>query len=370
MKNATLTLIIFCLIFLISCSKNEKTVTAPVVAIPPVTDNTFIRAADVSFLPEIESTNTVFYNSVGVVQNALTTLKYAGCNTIRIRLWKNSAYQFSGLEKVKTFATRAKAEGFKIWLTVHYSDTWADPGAQSKPATWTNLSLTDLKLAVENYTSEVLTAINPDIYQIGNEINDGFLWPEGKLSTNENQFLDLLKIAGSKIRSQSPNTKIMLHYAGINTGTNTGASWFFNKVKSVDYDYIGLSYYPIFHGKIMADIKTTINTLGSAYNKKVLIAETSYPFTFANNDFTNNIVGSADQIISEYPATSLGQKNYLLALKSIIKSSDYGIGFAYWGTEWISFKGNQATNGSSYENQAIWDFNNKALPAMEVFKRD
>lgn len=369
MKNATLTLIIFCLIFLSSCSKDDKTVTAPVV-IPPVTPDTFIRAADVSFLPEIESTNTVFYNIAGVAQSALTTLKYAGCNTIRIRLWKNPVYQYSNLENVKAFTTKAKAEGFKIWLTVHYSDTWADPGAQSKPATWTNLSFIDLKSAVENYTSEVLTAVNPDIYQIGNEINDGFLWPAGKLSTNENQFLDLLKIASTKIRIQSPNTKIMLHYAGINTGTSNGASWFFNKVKSIDYDYIGLSYYPNFHGKIMADIKTTINTLGSAYNKKVLIAETSYPFTFDYNDYTNNIVGNADQIISEYPATSLGQKNYLLALKRIIKSSDYGIGFAYWGTEWVSFKGNQATDGSSYENQALWDFNNKALPAMEAFKKD
>ena len=126
----------------------------------------------------------------------------------------------------------------------------------------------------------------------------------------------------------------------------------------------------MWHGKVMADIKTTINTLGATYNKKVLIAETSYPFTFGYNDYTNNIIGSADQIISDYPATSLGQKNYLLALKSTVKSSSYGIGFAYWGTEWVSFKGNQATDGSSYENQALWDFNNKVLPAIEAFKND
>ncbi len=362
MKNYALLLVLsFCLF---SCSKNEKTATTPIAV-----DN-FVRAADMSFLPEIESTNTIFYNSANVAESALSTLKQAGCNTIRIRLWKNPTYQFSGLEKVKAFATKARALGFKIWLTVHYSDTWADPGVQSKPEVWGNLNLSDLKLAVENYTSEVLTEINPDIYQIGNEINDGFLWPTGKLSTNENQCIDLLKVASAKIRAQSPKTKIMLHYAGINTGTNSGASWFFNKVKDVDYDYIGLSYYPMWHGKVMADIKTTINTLGATYNKKVLIAETSYPFTFGYNDYTNNIIGSVDQIISDYPASSLGQKEYLLALKGTIKSSSYGIGFAYWGTEWIAFKGNQATDGSSYENQALWDFNNRVLPAIEAFKND
>ena len=370
MKNFTLGLLFFCFFFILSCSREEKPTNPTVIVSPPIVEDAFIRAADVSFLPEIESNNVIFFNSAGVPENALTTLKNAGCNTIRIRLWKNPNYQFSNLSQVEAFANKVKNAGMKVWLTVHYSDTWADPGWQAKPAEWKNLSYSDLKIAVENYTSEILTAINPAIFQIGNEINDGFLWPSGKLSNNESQFLDLLKIASVKIREQSPKTKIMLHYAGINTGGGSGASWFFNKVKTIDFDYIGLSYYPIFHGKILADVKTTINTLGTTYNKKVIIAETAYPFTFGYNDFTNNVVGLPEQILSDFPATELGQKSYLLALKSIIKSSNYGIGFAYWGTEWISFKGNQSTNGSSYENQALWNFDNKALPAMEVFKKD
>lgn len=344
---------------LFSCSSDDKK-TEPIEPLP--TETNFIRAADISFLPEIESTSTLFYNSSNQPENMLTTLKNAGCNTIRIRLWKNPSSSHSTLAEVKALSLRVKQAGMKVWLTVHYSDTWADPGNQTTPAEWQSLSFNDLKIAVENYTSSILTEINPDIIQIGNEINDGFLWPSGKLTTNETQFLQLLTVASAKIRSQSPNTKIMIHYAGID-----GATWFFNKITTINYDYIGLSYYPIWHGKSLVNLKNTINTLGQTHNKKVIIAETAYPFTFGYNDYTNNIIGLDSQIIPTYPATTTGQKNYMLAIKNLLKETEYGLGFAYWGTEWVAFKGATATNGSSWENQALYDFNNKALPVMDVF---
>lgn len=229
------------------------------------------------------------------------------------------------------------------------------------------MSFADLKTAVENYTSNILTEINPDIFQIGNEINDGFLWPSGKLTTNESQFLQLMSAASAKIRSQSPSTKIMIHYAGVSA---TDTDWFFNKMKTIDYDYIGLSYYPIWNGKDLNLVKTTIDALGKKYSKKVLIAETAYPFTLGYNDWTNNVVGLDNQLISGYSATPEGQKSYMLAIKTLLKSSQYGLGFAYWGGEWISFKGNESKNGSTWENQVHYDFNNKALPVMEVFKAE
>jgi arabinogalactan endo-1,4-beta-galactosidase len=359
-KNVFRLILFFLLLFVFSCSKDKP--VEPIVA-----EDDFIRAADLSFLPLIESENTIFFNSNNQAENALLTLKNAGCNTVRIRLWKNPIINQSGLAEVKALALRVKQAGMKVWLSVHYSDTWADPGAQTIPVAWQNLSFIDLKTAVASYTSSVLTEIHPDVFQIGNEINNGFLWPEGHLINNENQCLQLLAITSSTIRTQSPSTKIMIHYAGINTGTDTGATWFFNKIQNIDYDYIGLSYYPIWHGKILVDVQNTINTLGQAHNKKVIIAETAYPFTLDYNDWTNNILGSNNQIITDYPATPDGQKNYLLALKNTIKQSPYGKGFGYWGTEWVAFRGNQSTNGSSYENQAMWDFNNKALPATQVF---
>jgi arabinogalactan endo-1,4-beta-galactosidase len=350
---------IYILLFLslFSCSKNEEKARETVI------EDSFIRAADISFLPEIESTTTVFYNNNNVAENSLTTLKNAGCNTIRIRLWKDPSNGKSGLAEVKALSQRVKAAGMKVWLTVHFSDTWADPGQQIMPVLWNPLDFNSLKSVLASYTTTILTEINPDIFQIGNEINDGFLYPMGKLSTNENQFLQLVQTVSTIIRNQSPNTKIMLHYAGI----GAGATYFFNKVSTINYDYIGISYYPIWHGKSLVDVKNTINNLGQTFNKKVIIAETSYPFTFGYNDWTNNIIGDATQIIPEYPATADGQKNYMLAIKALIKETTFGHGFCYWGGEWISFRGAQATNGSSYENQALWDFNNKALPVMNVF---
>jgi arabinogalactan endo-1,4-beta-galactosidase len=344
-----------------ACSSSDSAEEIPVD--PPVATEDFIRAADISYLPEIETTGVVFSNN-GKAEDMITTLKNAGCNTIRIRLWKNPAGGHSGLTEVKALAARVKQAGLKVWITVHYSDTWADPGVQTTPAEWKELSFTDLKTAVTNYTSSIITEINPDIIQIGNEINDGLLWPQGKLSTNETQCVDLLKAASATIRSKAPKTKIMIHYAGVNA---SDTDWFFTKVKSVDYDYIGLSYYPLWHGKDLTVVKSTIDALGSKFAKKVIIAETAYPFTLGYNDYTNNIVGLDSQLVSGYPATPEGQKSYVLAIKELIKTSKSGIGFAYWGGEWISFKGNTATNGSTFENQALYDFSNKALPVFQAF---
>ncbi len=341
----------------ISCSSDDK-------KSDPVVEDTFIRAADVSFLPEIESEGTVFYHN-GTAENMLATLKSEGCNAIRIRLWKNPTGTHSGMPEVKALAQRVKQAGMKVWLTVHYSDTWADPGHQDIPTEWEGMSFTELKAAVATYTSSILTEIDPDIIQIGNETNDGFLWPQGKLTSNQSQFLELLTAASATIRTQSPDTKIMLHFAGTN-----GADWFFDKVKTVDYDYIGLSYYPVWHGKNLTTVKNTIASLGTTYNKKVIIAETAYPFTLGYNDFTNNIVGLENQLIPTIPATPEGQRTFMMTLKTVIKSSEYGAGFSYWGGEWVAFRGTEATNGSSFENQALYDFENKSLPVMDVFNRD
>jgi len=362
MKKVLTILSLFALLSIqFACSGSDSPET-PVVDPPVVTDD-FIRAADISFLPQVESAGIALTNN-GKTEDMLTTLKNAGCNTIRIRLWKNPSDGHSGLAEVKTLAARVKQAGLKVWLTVHYSDTWADPGTQTIPAEWKDLSFANLKTAVSNYTSTIITEINPDIIQIGNEINDGLLWPQGKLSTNETQCIDLLKTASATIRSKAPKTKIMIHYAGVKA---SDTDWFFGKVKSVDYDYIGLSYYPVWHGKDLTAVKTTIDALGSKFSKKVIIAETAYPFTLGYNDWTNNIVGQSDQLVSGYPATTEGQKNYMLAIKSLLKSSQSGIGFSYWGGEWISFKGSQATDGSTFENQALYDFTNKSLPVFAVF---
>jgi arabinogalactan endo-1,4-beta-galactosidase len=174
----------------------------------------------------------------------------------------------------------------------------------------------------------------------------------------------LQKTASDAIRAKSATTKIMIQFAGIEAAST---NWFFDKMKPIDYDYIGLSYYPVWHGKDMSVLKNTVNNLGKKYGKKVAIAETSYPFTLLWNDWTNNIVGLESHLVSGYPATPEGQKNFVLAVRKIVQESPSGLGFAYWGGEWIAFKGNQATNGSTFENQAFYDFTNKSLPIFEAF---
>ena len=338
---------------MVSCSKDDETSKAT-----PI-----IKAADMSYLPLIESEGTVFLNSHGIAEDALCTLKESGCNTIRIRLWHTPSDNHSGFNEVKLLAQRVKSLGMKVWLTVHYSDTWADPGHQSKPSAWNNLTFNQLKIQFEQYTAQIVTQIHPDIFQIGNEINNGFVYPEGNLTNNEAQFIALLTSASNIIRTQSPLTKIMLHYAGIQ-----GSSWFFSKTTAIDYDYIGLSYYPIWHGTDLNVLQQTLTVLGQTYSKKVLIAETSYPFTLGWNDWTNNIIGQSNQLHPNYAATLDGQKEFLQKIRTTVQQTPNGIGFCYWGAEWIAFRGSQATNGSSWENQALWDFNFKSVSAMTIFK--
>lgn len=341
--------------FFASCSNDET--TSPT----PVPEDNFVRAADMSFIPEIEAYGSVYKNN-GTAQDPLLTLKNSGCNFIRLRLWHTPTTSHSALAEVKQMATRVHNLGMKVWLTVHFSDTWADPGHQTKPTAWQSLSFTNLKTAVSQYMTTVCTEIQPDIIQIGNETNNGFLWPEGNLTSNEGQYLQLAQSASSAIRANAPQAKIMLHFAGI-----SGADWFFGKVQTIDYDYIGISYYPVWHGTNLQTLKNTISNLGQTFSKKVLIAETAYPFTLNWNDWTNNIVGLENQLIPGYTASPTGQKNFLSAIKTLLKETNQGYGFCYWGGEWIAFKGTQATDCSSWENQALWDFNNNALPVFEAF---
>ena len=338
-----------------SCSKDETNV---------ITDSkNFISSVDLSSLPQIEAVNTVFYNLNNQEEDVLTTLKNSGVNTIRLRLWNNPSNNHSSFEEVKIFSQRIKARGLKVWISVHYSDTWADPGNQITPSSWQDQPFNTIKDNLNNYTENIIQEIQPDFIQIGNEINSGFLFPYGNINTNEANFLDLLSTGVKAVRDNSNSTKIIMHYAGID-----GSEWFFNKLNSIDYDIIGLSYYPIWHGKNLTQLQSTIASLGTNHNKEVIIAETAYPFTLQWNDFTNNIVGLEEQLIfPDYPATPKGQNDYLAKIKEIMVTTNNGIGFCYWEGAFVSFQGPNSTNGSPWENQAVYDFKNKALPILNEF---
>jgi arabinogalactan endo-1,4-beta-galactosidase len=330
-------------------------------AVPP-SKTLSIKAVDVSMMSEMRAANVVMKNRSGQVEDMLTTLKKEGVNMIRLRLWKNPATAYSGFDDVKKLTQEIQSQGIKVWLTVHYSDNWADPAKQTKPNIWRTITYNQLKDSVYDYTKKIITDIKPDVIQIGNEINHGLLWPEGNIS-NPTQMVELVKQGIKAVRDNAPQTKIMIHYAG-----HDKAIPFLTLLNGADYDLIGLSYYPFWHGKNLDSLQTQLKAIGTQFNKDIVIAETSYPFTFDYNDATNNIIGLSNQILPEFQPTIQGQLDYLTRLKKIVVDAPKGIGFCYWGAEWVAFKGSSATNGSTWENQALWNFDNKAVPAMSVFK--
>lgn len=325
----------------------------------------FISAVDISSFPKIELNNPVFKNTNGNTVSFLEFLKSKGINTIRIRLWVNPIGQHSSFDEVKSFTESLKSMGFNIYLALHYSDTWADPGQQITPQDWQNIPYTALKDVVYNYTKMVVQQIDPDIIQIGNEINNGFLHPEGNIYSQPSQFIELINEGIRAVRDfSSSQTKIMLHFAG-----HQGSDVFFNFVSDLDYDIMGVSYYPIWHGKSLSKLEQNLIQLKALYNKEIMIAETAYPFTLGWNDWTNNIVGLEEQLIlPEYPATPQGQKEFVKQLKTMISNLEGGIGLSYWGADLIAWNGPESIEGSPWENQALFDFNNQVLPVLDVFE--
>ncbi len=287
---------IACLIF--SCSDEVDCCDQP------NPDPLEVRAVDASFLPEVRTSGVVMLNAAGQTEDMLTTLQKAGVNTIRIRLWNNPASPTSGFAQVKALAAEVKSKGMKVWLCVHYSDTWADPGHQTKPAAWTGIGFEALQDSVYQFTKKAAAEILPEYIQIGNEINGGLLWPEGRAfqpGTDED-LVDERHSGGQRPFSEHPNYDSLCRAPGSHV--------VFQPNRRMDYDIIALSYYPFWHGKNFFQLEQNMTQLANTFSKKVLIAETAYPFTLNWNDQTNNVIGLADQIHPEYPASAEGQKNF------------------------------------------------------------
>lgn len=353
----TIVLLYSVLALFMSCSDNEDIKMEP--------HSLSIRGADISYLPLIRFSGIITRNSDGVPEDMLTTLANAGMNTVRLRVWHNPGDGLSGLHEVKGLVNEIKLKGLKVWLSVHYSDTWADPGHQEIPALWRNIPFQALKDSVYQYTSILMEELDPDYIQIGNEINGGLLWPEGSRQNQHEQFLELLGAGIRAVRDNSTDALIIMHFAGIN-----GATLFFNEIRTLDYDIAGVSYYPLWHGKDLSSLQSSLDNIRRLQDKEVVIAETSYPFTLEWSDWTHNVVGLDEHLILPgFPATPQGQYDFLKRIKEISLLSK-ALGFCYWGAEWVAHDGAESTEGSSWENQALWGFDFKALPAISVFEEE
>jgi len=337
----------------------------------------FVKGADISFLQQIEDNGGV-YTEDGVPRDALDIFKDHGFNYFRLRLWHTPSGGYCNLEKTLLMAQRIKQRDLGFLLDFHYSDTWADPGKQYKPASWTGISYDALKDSVYAYTRHVIEELKaqntlPDMVQIGNEIICGMLWDDGRVcgawNTPEQwqQFAGLVKegIRGVEDATDAGDSvRIVIH---IDRGGDTGGSiWFFDHLlaEGVDFDVIGQSFYPWWHGTL-GDLEANLDTLAKRYGKDIVIAETAYPWTLGWYDDTHNIVGLPEHLHEGYPASVEGQKAFLLDLMEIVAGVPdcRGAGVFYWAPDWISAPG----LGSPWENVTLFSFEGEALSSMAAF---
>lgn len=241
--------------------------------------------ADISWLPQLEDRGNTFSEN-GKKVDAIELLRDHGFNAIRLRIFVNPENEkgyapergFCDLAHTLTMAKRIKAAGMQFLLDYHYSDYWADPQQQFKPKRWESLDFNTLKDSVRAYTANVLRALAkqgtpPDMVQIGNEINHGMLWPEGHIS-NPDQLAELLKAGVAGVRDVDNQMPLMMHIA-LGGQNEESVFWLDNMIaRGVEFDIIGLSYYPRWHGTL-ADLEFNMNDLIKRYHKPLNIVEYS-----------------------------------------------------------------------------------------------
>ncbi|PJC87172.1 galactosidase [Vibrio sp. HA2012] len=351
----------------------------------------FIKGMDISMLPEMESMGTKYYDE-GSEKDLVKILSDHGVNYIRARLWVDpqsvNGTGFGGgnsdLVRAIELGKRAHANGMKYLLDIHYSDFWADPKKQFKPKHWSSLNFDEMVQKVYDYTDAVMDAhrdagIVPDMVQVGNELNGGMLWPEGKSWGGDGKEFDRLsRLLKSGIQGVKDNTlagediKIMLHLA--EAGDNGLFRWWFDEITKhdVDFDIIGMSYYPFWHGPL-TKVRENIDDVIKRYNKPVIIVETAFPFVPKGNDDKGPIEG--------YEVSVNGQAEYLKDLMEMVNATEnnMGLGIFYWEPAWLGQDATWATKagmdyiddhweeGNAWDNKAMFDPNGNAFPSLDVF---
>ncbi|MCX5332164.1 arabinogalactan endo-1,4-beta-galactosidase [Streptomyces sp. NBC_00140] len=330
-----------------------------------------VRGIDISSLPKSEAYGGVYYNSAGTRVDPVALLATAGISHARLKVWVNPADGYNNKARILPPARRLSAQGIKLIIDFHYSDTWADPGTQTKPAAWSSYSVSQLSTAVYNHTADVLGALvsqgtPADLVQIGNELNGGMLWPDGNWEHLDN-LAAFLKSGTNAARATTPGVRTILHLA--NGGTQSLYQWFFDNMRSrgVSWNVIGLSFYPYWHGTLSA-LSANLAFVTNRYATPAIVVETAYPWTLANKDSTGNIVNSASQLTSGYPATPAGQDAWIRAIADTVAATpnNRGLGYVYWEGLWTAVTGNgwdpaNPSSGNAWENQALFDYNSRAL---------
>ena len=363
----------------------------------------FIKGMDLSTLLEVEAHGGKFYDGGGA-EDAVEILKRCGMNLVRLRLW-NNPYSETGkpygagtndLEKTLAMAKRLKKAQIPWLLDLHYSDFWADPGKQNIPKAWQGLTVPELVQAVYAYTADVLCALlrqdaAPAMVAVGNELSNGMLWPYGRVPEYRN-LADFLSAGIRAVRECLPGVPVMLHLD--NGGSNElYRRWFDHYLEcgGADFEYIGLSYYPFWHGSL-EDLRANIHDIARRYGKDLIVAEVSMGFTM--EDYAayeqlapENRKGMATKPALAakvpYPMTPEGQSRFLQDFMQVVRSvpGGHGRGFVYWEPAWLpvpgvgwateaalEYTGEPGPGGNEWANQALFDYDGHRLPALETIR--
>lgn len=367
----------------------------------------FYRGMDASAVLALENSGVKYYNFDGEEQDVFMTLAQAGVNYIRLRVW-NDPYDENGnsygggnndVATAIALGQRATKYGMKVCIDFHYSDFWADPKKQFVPKAWEGMDIEEKSDALYNFTLESLTqlldaGVDVGMVQIGNEINNGM--------SGETDVANVRKLltAGSKaVREAAANSGkeilVAVHYTNIDDMKKLDTLLTGLQVKEIDYDIVGLSFYPYWHGTI-EDLKNAIIHIRDTYGKKVYVAENAYCYTAEDGDGSANSVEGTDDLAEGYSASVQGQANEVRDVCAA--ASEAGAeGVFYWEGTWIPVGPADADNsnlwekygsgwassyasgydpkdagqyygGCSWDNQAMFDFTGHPLASLNVFK--
>ena len=313
--------------------------------------------ADLSFLKSAEDQGFHFKENE-VAKAGLQIFRDHGYNWIRLRLFHTPTELPNSLDYTISLAKKARDMGFKFLLDYHYSDTWADPGKQFTPKAWEKLSHPDLVKAVFEYTRETMKSFLeagafPDMVQIGNEVINGILWPDGRLPDNWNNFAELIRAGINGVFAgcgNMPRPKIMIH---IDQGGNVEKTKaFFDELLAyhIDFDYIGQSYYPWWHGTLL-DLRSNLIFMAKEYRKPIILVEVAYcsvPTEYKNRK-------------PPFAETPEGQKQFLQEVNNIVLQTpdNLGAGIFWW---------EPATMGGR-STRDFFDENGNVLPVITVFDK-
>lgn len=345
---------------------------------------------DISLLPDYEAAGVQYRDRSGkIIPDLLPWLKEQGMNAMRVRLFVNpEAYTGSdkdpnakqSLDYITPLCKRIKDTGLDLMLDFHYSDTWADPAKQWTPKAWENLSDEQLYEKIYEYTKASLQHLvdagaTPDFIQTGNEISYGMLWgnntePESSLkktfmgnNANWDRFGKLLRQAIKACHEVCPDAKIVIHTERV--AQHAVLSYFYDKMNQldVDYDIIGLSYYPYFHGN-MDVLKKALSELEKKFtDNDIMIVETGYPYKW-------EVPGTTHDVSKDYPYTEAGQDKFVADLVKTLHEYKNVDGLFWWWLEYNAY----GAGLSNWYNAPLFDSTTgkatKALTTLCTFLDD